>query len=49
MTIEHNARIERSSYLPHTDETEITVRVKGELRPDRGDVVTVTVPEGAAK
>lgn len=45
---EIHARVERSAYLPHTDQTEIVVRVKGELRPERGDVVVVTVKEGKA-
>ena len=48
MSKEIHARVERSAYLIHTDQTELVVRVKGELRPDRGDVGVVTVKEGKA-
>ena len=51
MTIEHKARIERASYLPHLKPgyTEVIIRIPGQVDITRGDLVTVVVPEGEVK
>lgn len=47
MTIEHRARVERTSYQTFLDTTEITISITGEVDVERGEVVTLVVNEGA--
>ena len=47
MSKEIRARVEKSIYLAHIDQTEITVSVVGEVRPERSEIVVVTLSEGA--
>ena len=47
MTIEHKARIERATFQPHMNATELVVTIPGEVRPERSEIVVVTLSEGA--
>lgn len=49
MSIEHNARIERASYLTHADRTEIVISLPGEHDIVRGEIIVLTVSEGGKK
>lgn len=47
MTIEHKARIEKTSYQTFLDRTEVTISLPGSHDLVRGEVVVLTVDEGA--
>lgn len=47
MTIEHKARVERTTFQPHMNSTELVVTVPGEVRPERSEIVVLTINEGA--
>lgn len=47
MSRELKARVEKVVYMPHIDQSEITVSVAGEVRPERSEIVVVTLSEGA--
>lgn len=46
MTKEIRARIEKTVYLPRINQTEITVSVVGEVRPEHSEIVVLTLNEG---